>query len=53
MRRHRRTQARFEGTPAGLRMHAPMLGEHTDAILGELGVASSRIGELYAEGVVA
>ena len=42
----------FLGTPAELGGPAPGLGEHTDAILGELGLGD-RIDELRANGVVA
>ena len=33
-----RHPTRFRGTPATLRTHSPSLGEHTDAILEELGM---------------
>lgn len=44
---------RLEKTPWRLRQAAPMLGQHTDAILGELGFEPSRISELREKGAVA
>jgi crotonobetainyl-CoA:carnitine CoA-transferase CaiB-like acyl-CoA transferase len=46
-----RHPTRFRGTPAALTTNAPGLGEHTDAVLTELGM-SDEIGELRASGVV-
>jgi crotonobetainyl-CoA:carnitine CoA-transferase CaiB-like acyl-CoA transferase len=43
---------RFDVTPGSVRSAPPLLGEHTDAILGELGYASSDIDALRVEGVV-
>jgi crotonobetainyl-CoA:carnitine CoA-transferase CaiB-like acyl-CoA transferase len=51
--RQPRPAARFDRTPAELRIHAPMLGEHTEAILGEIGVGADGIAELRASGVIA
>jgi crotonobetainyl-CoA:carnitine CoA-transferase CaiB-like acyl-CoA transferase len=39
-------------TPGRFRHRAPALGEHTDAILAELGYGSAEIAELRAKGVV-
>jgi crotonobetainyl-CoA:carnitine CoA-transferase CaiB-like acyl-CoA transferase len=39
-------------TPGRYRERAPMLGEHTDAILAELGYGAEDIGRLRADGVV-
>jgi crotonobetainyl-CoA:carnitine CoA-transferase CaiB-like acyl-CoA transferase len=36
-----------------LRAHPPLLGEHTAAILHELGYRSAQVREMLAEGVVA
>jgi crotonobetainyl-CoA:carnitine CoA-transferase CaiB-like acyl-CoA transferase len=47
-----RHPTRFHGTPAQLRKQSPGLGEHTDAILEELGMADD-IGDLRAAGVIA
>ena len=43
----------FAGTPAGLGGSSPALGEHTDDVLGELGLDAGRIADLRASGVVA
>jgi crotonobetainyl-CoA:carnitine CoA-transferase CaiB-like acyl-CoA transferase len=47
-----RHPAQFGATPAALTGRAPALGEHTDAILSELGL-DAQIGELRDTGVVA
>jgi crotonobetainyl-CoA:carnitine CoA-transferase CaiB-like acyl-CoA transferase len=47
-----RHPTRFRGTPAQLRKHSPGLGEHTDAILEELGMGDD-ISDLRAAGVIA
>jgi crotonobetainyl-CoA:carnitine CoA-transferase CaiB-like acyl-CoA transferase len=39
-------------TPGRFRHRAPLLGEHTDAILGELGYGAETIADLRARGVV-
>jgi crotonobetainyl-CoA:carnitine CoA-transferase CaiB-like acyl-CoA transferase len=51
--RQTRPAARFDGTPATLRRHAPLLGEHTDEILHEVGLAPEEVAELRQAGVVA
>jgi crotonobetainyl-CoA:carnitine CoA-transferase CaiB-like acyl-CoA transferase len=51
--REPRPAARFEATPAELRIPAPLLGEHTDAVLTEAGVTGSELAELHTTGVVA
>jgi crotonobetainyl-CoA:carnitine CoA-transferase CaiB-like acyl-CoA transferase len=43
---------RLSGTPAAIRQPPPLLGEHTDQILEELGFAEGEIAEFRAGGVV-
>merc|ERR1711969_331294 len=50
--RETRPSPRFGGTPARVGGPAPVLGEHTDEILRELGMGD-RIPELRANGTVA
>ena len=45
--------ARFEGTPTHPDRPAPAYGEHTDAVLCELGYAPAEIAALHADGTVA
>jgi crotonobetainyl-CoA:carnitine CoA-transferase CaiB-like acyl-CoA transferase len=47
-----RHPAQFAATPAKLRSMAPTLGEHTDSILSELGLASD-LADLRSRGVIA
>lgn len=47
------TPVDFAGTPWAPRAMAPALGQHTDAILGELGRGSEQIAALRAQKVVA
>jgi crotonobetainyl-CoA:carnitine CoA-transferase CaiB-like acyl-CoA transferase len=49
--RQPRHPTRFGATPAELAGAAPALGQHTDEILGELGLAAE-IARLRAEGIV-
>ena len=51
--RQPRPAARFERTPAEIRSPAPLLGEHTDAVLTELGISPEQLAALHAAGVVA
>ena len=51
--RQPRPAARFEATPAELRTPAPMLGEHTDVVLGEIGLEQSELAALRTAGIVA
>jgi crotonobetainyl-CoA:carnitine CoA-transferase CaiB-like acyl-CoA transferase len=44
---------RMSGTPPSIRRAPPLLGEHTDEILGaELGLSAERIAQLRAEKIV-
>ncbi len=51
--RQTRPAARFESTPAEIRLPAPLHGEHTDEILAEAGVSPERLAELRAAAVIA
>jgi len=44
--------AKLSVTPAAIRSAPPLLGEHTDEILGELGYDAAAIGDLHARGIV-
>jgi crotonobetainyl-CoA:carnitine CoA-transferase CaiB-like acyl-CoA transferase len=48
--RQTRSAARFSATPASMRFGAPALGEHTDAVLGELGYSIAEIATLKGFG---
>ena len=50
--RQARPAARFDVTPPGIRHGAPLLGQHSDEILGEIGVSGERIAALRADGVI-
>ena len=50
--REPRPAAQFDRTPASLRRPAPLLGQHTDEILGEIDCAPTEITRLRAAGVV-
>ena len=43
---------KLSGTPGGVRHRAPILGEHTEAVLHEFGFSQTRIDELVGAGVV-
>jgi len=51
--RQTRPAARFERTPSEIRLPAPVLGEHTETILTELGLSAQEVAELKARAVVA
>jgi crotonobetainyl-CoA:carnitine CoA-transferase CaiB-like acyl-CoA transferase len=46
------TPVKLHGTPGEVRMRPPMLGEHTDQVLGELGYSPMEIDALKQEGAV-
>jgi len=50
--REPRPAARFDATPASLRRPAPMLGEHSDELLAELGYSANEIGALRERGAL-
>jgi formyl-CoA transferase len=47
------TPVRLAKTPGGIRTPAPALGEHTDLVLGEAGVAPAEIARLRRLGAIA
>jgi len=50
--RQPRPAARFERTPAAIRRPAPLLGEHTGEVLGELGLETGEIAALRERGAI-
>jgi len=44
--------AKFSETPGTVRSTAPLPGEHTDAVLADLGYAADRIADLRARGAI-
>jgi crotonobetainyl-CoA:carnitine CoA-transferase CaiB-like acyl-CoA transferase len=47
------TPIRFSQTPGSIRTPAPALGEQTDAVLAEAGVAATELAELRRQKVIA
>jgi crotonobetainyl-CoA:carnitine CoA-transferase CaiB-like acyl-CoA transferase len=47
-----RAVAWFEATPASIRAHAPLLGEHTDEVLLAEGILAGDLERLRADGVI-
>lgn len=43
---------KLSGTPLGIYRHPPLLGEHTDEVLGELGYSPADIEDLRARGII-
>ena len=50
--RQARSPARFDRTPSRIRHGAPLLGEHNDEVLAELGYSESRRSELRAAKII-
>ncbi len=46
------TPFRMSATPGTIRRRAPLLGEHTDEVLAEIGYEPTRIAELRARGII-
>ena len=46
------TPIRFDRTPGGIRTPAPALGEHTEAVLAEVGLTSAEVAALREAGVI-
>ena len=43
---------RFDATPASVRRHAPLVGQHGDEVLAEIGYTAAEVAALRAEGVL-
>lgn len=50
--RQARSPGRFDGTPSSIRRGAPLLGEHNDEVLKELGYSDSTIAALRADKII-
>jgi crotonobetainyl-CoA:carnitine CoA-transferase CaiB-like acyl-CoA transferase len=46
------TPIRLSDTPGSIRRRAPLLGEHSEAILGEIGYSKAQIAQLRSAGIV-
>ncbi|WP_179473130.1 CaiB/BaiF CoA transferase family protein [Mycolicibacterium vinylchloridicum] len=46
------TPFRLSATPGSIRRRAPLLGEHTDEVLAEIGYGTSEIADLRRDGIV-
>jgi crotonobetainyl-CoA:carnitine CoA-transferase CaiB-like acyl-CoA transferase len=46
------TPFRLSATPGSIRTRAPLLGEHTDEVLGEIGYGADEIADLRANKIV-
>ena len=46
------TPVKLHATPGTVRMRAPLLGEHSDAVLQELGYSTGEIAQMKADGTV-
>jgi crotonobetainyl-CoA:carnitine CoA-transferase CaiB-like acyl-CoA transferase len=46
------TPFRLSATPGSIRRRAPLLGEHTDEVLGEIGYGTSEIADLRRDGII-
>jgi crotonobetainyl-CoA:carnitine CoA-transferase CaiB-like acyl-CoA transferase len=46
------TPIKFSGTPTALRRGAPLLGEHTAEVLGELGYSDDEVAAFVEDGTV-
>jgi formyl-CoA transferase len=44
---------KLSGTPQQVRRHPPLLGEHTDTILDEIGIDAAAAADLRAKGAFA
>jgi crotonobetainyl-CoA:carnitine CoA-transferase CaiB-like acyl-CoA transferase len=46
------TPIKLSDTPGGVRTPPPLIGQHTEAVLGEIGIAGTQVARLRQEGVV-
>jgi crotonobetainyl-CoA:carnitine CoA-transferase CaiB-like acyl-CoA transferase len=50
--RQARPAEQMDGTPSAISRPAPVLGQHTEEVLAEIGLSSERISELRASGTL-